>query len=350
MAQPNTTIENIQNTLSNTIENAKDTVSSMYNNATETASNTYNTTSTASSSITQQLNSLKDSIADTVNEFSTKTVGDASAEFLQSNSLIARFAFIFIVIIIFMILLRLGIFLIGYILKIKNNPYIIRGLIPGSQPVTIKQDPNDPSSVSILRSNNQKTGIEFTWCVWLNIANIVIPDNKMTSVGYQHIFNKGNNEYDAYGIATVNNGPGLYLSSSTDPTLIVVMNMVSDKNPTQVIDVNNIPLKKWFHVLIRIQNNLLDVYVNGVVTKRATLPDVPKQNYQDIYVCQNNGYTNGFSGYLSDLKYYDYAMNIFDISNMVSAGPNLSTSSAHSSIANYGSTYLSSLWYTNKIE
>jgi len=108
-------------------------------------------------------------------------------------------------------------------------------------------------------------------------------------------------------------------------------------------------LKKWFHVILRMQNNLMDVYINGVVTQRFTFPYVPKQNYQDIYVCQNNGISTGFSGNLSDLRYYDRALNIFQITNIVSAGPNLTTSGLSSATANYGSTYLSSMWYTNKM-
>jgi len=108
-------------------------------------------------------------------------------------------------------------------------------------------------------------------------------------------------------------------------------------------------LKKWFHIILRMQNNVMNVYINGVVTQQVTFVDVPKQNYQDVFVCQNNGVSTGFSGNLSDLRYYDRALNIFEITHIVSAGPNLSTSKFNSSTAVYGSSYLSSLWYTNKM-
>jgi hypothetical protein len=36
----------------------------------------------------------------------------------------------------------------------------------------------------------------------------------------------------------------------------------------------------------------MDVYINGVVTQRVTFPFVPKQNYQDVYVCQANTVSN----------------------------------------------------------
>jgi hypothetical protein len=339
------TMGNVQNNITNTFDKAKDSLSSMFNNASSVASENYNKISDSGSSITNnvmdQYNTLKDSVSNTVNEFSSKSVGEASTEFLQSNSLIARFAFVFIVIIVFMILLRLGIYLVGYFTEANKNPYVVKGLLPGSQPTVITQDPKITDSVTIFRSNNQKTGIEFTWCIWLNIANIrTTPSDK-----YQHIFNKGDNSFDATtGISNVNNGPGLYLSSSTDPTLYLVMNTVSEKNTSQATNITNIPLKKWFHVIFRMQNNVMDIYINGVATQRLKFPDVPKQNYQDIHVCQNGG----FSGYLSDLRYYSRALNIFEITNIVSAGPNLSTSKLNSSVTNYGSTYLSSSWYIDK--
>lgn len=339
------TMGNMQNNITNTFDKAKDSLSSMYNNASSVASENYNKISDSGSSITNnimdQYNTLKDSVSNSVSEFSSKSVGEASTEFLQSNSLIARFAFVFIAIIIFMILLRLGIYLVGYFTEPKKNPYVVQGLLSGSVPTIITQNPKNTDSVTIFRSDNQKTGIEFTWCIWLNIANIrTIPADK-----YQHIFNKGDNTYnETTGIANVNNGPGLYLSSSTDPTLYLVMNTVSEKNISQSTSITNIPLKKWFHIIVRMQNNVMDIYVNGVATQRLKFPDVAKQNYQDIYVNQNGG----FSGYLSDLRYYSRALNIFEITNLVSGGPNLSTSKLNSDVTDYGSTYLSSSWYVEK--
>jgi len=349
MSESESTLQRMQNTLTDNYQKATDSMSSVYNNASDSISKNYdtayNTVAPVTNSINEQFNTLKDSVSNTVGEFSSKSVGEASSEFLESNSLIARFSFVLIVVIIFMILLRIGIYLVGYFSRPNENPYVVKGLLPGSNSVRVTQDPKISDSVTILRSNNQKTGIEFTWCIWLNISMI----NTGTQTAYQHIFNKGDNNYGTDGIAQINNGPGMYLKTSNDPTLRVVMNTVSPTTPVQTVDINNIPLKKWFHVILRMQNNLMDVYINGVVTQRVTFPYVPKQNYQDVYVCQNNGISTGFSGNLSDLRYYDRALNIFQITNIVSAGPNLTTSGLSSATANYGSTYLSSMWYTNKM-
>jgi hypothetical protein len=352
MNNSETTLQRMQNTLSDTYGKATDSLSSMYNNASNTVAENYDkaadSVSSMSNNVYGPMNSFKESVSNTVGEFSSKSVGEASSEFLESNSLIARFSFVLIVVIVFLILIRIGIYLVGYFSEPSKNPYIVKGLLPGSNPVHVTQNPQIKDSVTVLRSNNQNAGIEFTWGVWLNITGInSVPVS--SPVVYQHIFNKGDNSYGSNGIAKVNNGPGMYLSSSNNPTLRVMMNTVSPTNPVQTIDINNLPLKKWFHVILRMQNNVMDVYVNGVVTQRETFTYVPKQNYQDVYVCQNNGISTGFSGNLSDLRYYDRALNIFEITGMVSAGPNLSTSSHSSATATYGSTYLSSMWYTNKM-
>ena len=347
--QPST-MNNISNTLSSTYNNAAESVSNAYNTTSQSVSDTYNKTAESLSgpyqSTSNSFSSIKDSVSGVLSGFSTEGASQASSEFLQSNSLIARFSFLLLVIIFFVIFLRLGIYLVGYFLQPSNNPYLVYGLIPGTNSVHVTQDPKDSKSVQILRSNNQTTGIEFTWSVWLYISDIT---NLGTSTVYSHIFNKGNNAFGSNGIATVNNAPGLYLSNSTDPTLHIVMDTVSSSSiaTTETMNITHIPLNKWFHVAIRMQNKVMDVYVNGVISGRHTFTTVPKQNYQDVYVC-NNG---GFSGNLSNLRYYSRALNIFDINTIVYGGPNTNASSVattkQSTLSDY--YYLSSSWYTSKM-
>jgi hypothetical protein len=323
----------------NTITNA---ASNAYNSASNIAANTY-------TNVANSISNIKDSVVNSTSGYSSPTnLSDASEDFLQSNTIIAKIAFVFFVVIVFLILLRLGIFLLGYFSQPTNNPYLINGLINGSTPVQIKQDPKDSNSITILRSNNQPSGIEFSWSVWLYVNNVqpVVPP--ATGTKYQHIFHKGVQSFTANGVAAVNNAPGVYLSSSTDPTLHIIMDTVVNTDQTnQIININNIPLQKWFHLLVRMQNTSMDVYINGVITSHIILQNVPKQNYQDVFACQNGG----FSGNLSNLRYYDRALNVFDINSIVNAGPNLtiSTLNANSTAATYGFSYLSSKWYTNRL-
>jgi hypothetical protein len=115
---------------------------------------------------------------------------------------------------------------------------------------------------------------------------------------------------------------------------------VNENTPsTEIIDVPNIPLKKWFHLAIRCQNKYIDVYINGLVVKRTNLVNVPLQNYDNIQVCGNGGY----NGKLSNLIYHSRALNIVDINGTVSSGPN--TKNADPGLGQYGTNYLSTLWY-----
>jgi hypothetical protein len=116
---------------------------------------------------------------------------------------------------------------------------------------------------------------------------------------------------------------------------------------TESILVQDIPINKWFNLMIRMQNKILDVYVNGTISNRSIFENVPKQNYYDINVCGNGG----FQGNLSDLKYFDHALIASDIHKVNKVGPNTSTSSLALSSADKGSkgsNYISSLWYSSK--
>lgn len=299
----------------------------------ESAQSTYNS---AAAAVGNATNAVKDSL----NQFSSSSEVDGSSDFLQSNSILAKFAFLFLMLIAFFLLVNLGIMIMGYFIKPPTSPYLVSGTADASTSNRIPQDPKNDKAVTLQRSNNQKTGIEFTYSIWVYV-NDVDPKQKPQ---FQNIFNKGNASYDVSGIATVNNGPGLYLDNAKNQ-LVVVMNTVSNTNPSQMVNVPNIPLRKWFHVTLRLENTYLDVYINGTVTTRMVLADVPKQNYFDVQVCQNGG----FNGSYADLRYFDRALTVFEINNIVIWGRN--TNSATGKGASADATgfpyYLSNLWYSS---
>lgn len=291
--------------------------------------------------VTESLNNLKTGVSDTLSGFSEKAEAGAAAsnEFLMSNTLVAKFAFLILVIIVFMFLMNLGIMLIGYFISGPVNPYLVKGMINGGMGQIIPQDPKQSNAIIVNRSNNQSTGAEFTWSVWLYISDL--PDTPATT--YQHIFSKGTASFDPKtNIATINNGPGMYLNSSTN-TLSIFMSTVSATDTNNMIDITNVPLRKWFHVAIRLENTILDVYVNGTISGRLLLQNVPKQNYDDVLVCQNGG----FRGNLSDLRYYSSALNVFQIGAIVAMGPTTTSSVSANTSPTY--TYLSNLWYSSKL-
>jgi hypothetical protein len=293
------------------------------------------------SSLTSVVGDAKGSITNTLNDFSSKTTINAGNEFLNSNSIVAKFVFLILVFIIFILICNLGISLLGYFTQPSKTPYIIYGMMDGTNAVVISQDPSVYDSIPVSRSNNQETGMEFTWSSWLLLSN------NSSNKSYQNIFNKGDSLYKN-GIAQVNNGPGLYLSSLTgnENILHVIMDTVDPNIGQSVIDINGVPFNKWFHVTIRLENKVLDVYINGTISSRNNMKAVPKQNYNDINICQNGG----FNGKISNLRYFNYALSSFEINRIVLSGPNLTISKSDASKdVDRGSPYfLSSDWYTGQ--
>jgi hypothetical protein len=244
------------------------------------------------------------------NSFSTNKGTFGTREFLESNSLVAKLAFLLLVIFGFVILLRVGISTLSYLLKPTDSPHLIDGMVDATQMIIFPQDPSNNGAVTIYRSVNATDGVEFTWSTWIFISNL------QTNSGiYKHIFSKGNSSLTENGMIQPNNAPGLYIAPNTN-ALVVVMNTYNVINEEIVIP--DIPINKWVNVIVRCQNTTLDVYINGTIARSINLVGVPKQNYGDVYVAMNGG----FAGYISNLWYYNYAIGTSAIQKLVNDGPN----------------------------
>ena len=254
-------------------------------------------------------------IGNPFNNFEKGQGVEGSKSFLKSNSLLAKLAFIILVVIVFFLLLKLGIFILGLIFQPNKNPILIDGMIDAKHSMVIPQDPKKSNSIPIMRSKNKEDGIEFTWSTWLYVDDFNYKNDQ-----YRHIFHKGNDNMhydgDQIGLNFPNNSPGLYLAPHTNE-LLVIMN--SFKTIKEEIKIKNIPAKKWIHVVIRCRQKNVDVFVNGKLVRRHVLDGVPKQNYGDVFVSLNGG----FDGYTSSLRYYNYAINLREINSLVNSGPNI---------------------------
>ena len=278
--------------------------------------------------------------------FGSSTDVSGTKDFLESNTLIAKTAFLLLVIILFFILLRISISLLTWLLAPSQNMTLVSGIADATQPIIISQDPSSQASMPIIRSVNETEGMEFTWSIWIFLKPVT---SSSTAANFSHVFSKGVfNAGSLNGNCTPfsNNAPGLYLSNAN--TLTVVMDSTTTpgcKTDTNTpITIDNMPINKWFNVVIRLTNNNLDVYINGRLTDRTTITDgVPNQNYDDVYICQNGG----FNGYIADLKYYNSSIGTSEINSIVSSGPN--TSINMSTLKNNMPPYLSGNWYDEKV-
>lgn len=299
---------------------------------------------------------------------------EGSKEFLNSNSFISKISFIILIIIVFILLFNFLYWIMNMILTPSNSPYLIDGMKDAKQMKVIPQNLNAKGAIPIYRSKDQYNGIEMTWSTWIYIDD---PTYKQTGLGATEVtimpvFVKGSNSKsnqmdvlstDNTQTFTGSNGPGVYLlpnralnseSYETDSYYnSVTMNMdihidiypYKDINSNtiiykQKITIENIPIRKWVSVIIRCSTqNIVDVFINGSLQKRVKLYNIIRQNYSDVYVNPEGG----FSGFLSNLKYYNYSIGTFEINQIVSAGPNLNMED-NSNIKSSNPYYLSTKW------
>ena len=186
-----------------------------------------------------------------------------------------------------------------------GTPWLLKGTKNAKDELVITQDPNKDGSIPLRRSFNEKDGVELSFSMWLFIEDYEYRKGK-----WKHVFHKGNES------SWPNRCPGVWLHPN-DNKMRVYMNTYRDVS--NHVDIDNIPLSKWFHLVVIITQDHLDVYINGFLKKRVKHQSIPKQNFGDVYLNMNGG----FCGYLSRAKYYDFAITYGEIESDVSAGPDM---------------------------
>ena len=298
-----------------------------------------NTGAAVAQSFTSVAGNLKQTTNDLFDSFRNNKYVSGTADFLESNSAIAKVAFLLLILILFTFVLRIGTSIVQSFFAPSPNPIIIKGMKRGNQPVTVLQHPKYDESIPIMRSRNEQGGVEFTWNTWLFIETV-------NSGRYQHIFHKGDTALkESTNISQINNGPGLYVRRNPQNNggeLRVIMSTFD--NPMGAdITIPNIPLQKWINVTIRAKHKHLDVYVNNNIVHRHIFEgSPPKQNYGNVYVAQQKG----FDGLISNLRYFSRAITGIEIANIVKAGANLQSADGDSLSIN--PPYFSMRWYLPK--
>lgn len=267
--------------------------------------------------------------------FKSGSMVSGTKEFLESNSLVAKVAFLLLILVVFVVGVRAFSQLLAWVFSFNQSPYLFQGMVDAKTMQVIPQDPDNGSAITLLRSDNAQQGIEFTYSVWLFIDDMTYQQGQ-----YKHVFHKGNDNINytnaPIGMNQPNNAPGLYIAPNTN-ALVVVMNTFN--NIEEKLTIDNIPLNKWVCVQIRVENHQLDTYINGKLAKRLIMKGVPKQNYGDVYVAMNGG----FSGYMSNLRYFNHGLGTAEIQRIVDSGPNLQMEG--NSMTESVPKYLSLRWF-----
>ena len=138
-------------------------------------------------------------------------------------------------------------------------------------PQTWPQDPY--SGFQILEpSKDERNGAEYSYSAFISVQ----PETFTGQAGHlKHVFHKGSS--NVFPLMA----PGVFFKADTN-TLVVVANSVMKWNNR--IEIANIPMKKWFHLVVMLKGRALDVYINGNLANRLRFKDLPKLNYGAFYV------------------------------------------------------------------
>ena len=261
-----------------------------------------------------------------------------TTEFLESNSAVAKVAFLLLVLILFTFVLRFATNVLQRIFSPSPHPYLIKGMKRGNQGTTIEQNTKFEESITLIRSKNEDGGVEFTWNTWLFLETVTDK--------FQHVFHKGDQNISVTNVENIiNNGPSVFIRKNNDQAEIRILMSTFDNPRGADITIPNIPIEKWLNLTVRVKHKHLDVYVNNNIVHRHIFEgSPPKQNYGNVYVSSQGG----FNGLISNLRYFSRAITGIEVANIVKKGPNLQSAGGDALATN--PPYLSMRWYLPNYE
>jgi hypothetical protein len=168
---------------------------------------------------------------------------------------------------------------------------LLVGSISGKELKTVSGD-------KLSRSFNQKEGATFTYSGWILVKDFT--------------YNYGRKRV----IFTKDDCPGLYLDTTSN-SLLVVIKTYSDTPETILI--SNITANKWIHFAIVVDQDSVDIYINGVVRQHHTLLQLPKQNDSAVTIGSNGA--GGWEGVLAELQYTPRSLSAGEIAGLTANVP-----------------------------
>lgn len=186
------------------------------------------------------------------------------------------------------IVLVVGVVLYFTLSKTADPPHavtLVSGSQRGTQSVTVPYE--------LPLSFNEAEGIVFAYTGWLLVKDY--------SVGYgerRRIFSKGDT-------------PGLYLDSTSNSLIVAIKTY----GTTETILIPDVPAQKWIHFAIAVNQQSVDIYINGMLRQHHTLGQLPDQSSEPIKM------GGGWDGVLARLVYHNKAVSEGEIKKMAQETP-----------------------------
>jgi hypothetical protein len=109
----------------------------------------------------------------------------------------------------------------------------------------------------------------------------------------------------------------------------------------ETILISNIPAEKWIHFGIVVDQDSVDVYINGIIRQHHTLLQLPKQNDDDITI--GSTANTGWEGVLANLQYTPRSLSASEVGALAM---NIPTDDL--SVKPAGGRYCDLSWYTGR--
>lgn len=113
--------------------------------------------------------------------------------------------------------------------------------------------------------------------------------------------------------------PNVYLDSQDNKLKVDIQyKMAGNSQAKNTTSVMNIPIQTWTNIVVSLNSKVLDVYVNGKLTKTSVIPGDPvflKEGAVDLTPSKS------FTGYTSRFIYYSTPMGPEDAWNVYKSGP-----------------------------
>ena len=254
------------------------------------------------------------------------------------------FSIILVGIVVFIVIMFIYTNYIGFKNYQKYSPYLIDGITDASTAQKF-------SAYQIQPSSDSSYGTEFTYSFWMFIKDSNFSSSSSCSdnnTPLLHVFHKGSYDYIPTGSQSGSTKsvyypllqtPGVWLYPNTNKLNI---RFNTYENVVETADIGNIPLNMWVNIIIILIGSSVDVYVNGNLKKRTKLSGVPKINYGDFYTTNWGGY----QGYLSRLRYFNYAIQPFLVDQIFNMGPSTLFTQTNTSITSGPPQLSQNYWMT----
>jgi hypothetical protein len=207
----------------------------------------------------------------------------------------------------------------AFIKDIQNYNSNMTWLVNGTQ---LARSPRTISGSDVPASTSGAYGIEFTYMQWLYINDILTKKNQT----YEPILIKGSSGADGNGLPYIAS-PAILLGPNGNEITVAMNILKKDKSvlltgadankSVESITIDNIPMDKWFQLVVVLMNNKLDIYINGQIRARKEFSGIPDINNADLHLASNNG----FDGFISNAIYYSNAVPYYKIDQHLRAGP-----------------------------